>query len=165
MYVIEEITSKDATTRYGVKPSYRVKASGEWYNFGFKKPMVAVGDNVNFNFTEGKYGKDVDAATVKVISSGGGTAGSVTPSAPAARPFGPPARPFPIPALHGDRAIVRQNALTNAREVFTSGYGWNGEKLDSGNPVVVAKHIIAMARMFEEYTTGDSDLAEAMKAE
>lgn len=165
MYTVQEIATKDVTTRFGVKPSYRVKLSGEWFNFGFKKPGFAVGDNINFNFTEGKYGKEADAATVKVISSG--EAGSVTPAAAPTRTFGPPTRPFPIPALHGDRAIVRQNALTNAREMV-SGSGLfhrTASESDDEYNTRMAFEILRVAKIFESYTTGDADLAEAMKEE
>ena len=164
MYTVQEIASKEVTTRFGPKPSYKVKASGEWFNFGFKKPTFSVGDNINFSFTEGKYGKDMDPLTVKVISSGDAT-GSVMPSAaPPARSYGPPTRPFPIPALHGDRAIVRQNALTNARELWCSR---NGQLSDGGvwSPEAEADAIIKLAKLFEAYSAGDSDLEEAMKEE
>jgi hypothetical protein len=86
-------------------------------------------------------------------------------SAAPARSYGPPARPFPIPLLHGDRAIIRQNALTNAREavielITSSGKAGDIAMLDDAS---VAKRIIAMAAIFEEYSAGDIERRLAEK--
>lgn len=164
-YVVQEISSKIVTTKYGPKPAYNIVANGETFGYGFKKPTVNVGDTIDFKYTENSYGKNIDATSLQMISKGDGvTLPEFTPhaavpiAAPApARTFGPPAKVFPIPPLHGDRAIVRQNALTNAREAVM--------KLDPTpeNDERLARRIIAMARMFEAYSCGDLDLAEALK--
>ena len=73
-YIVESITSKDVTTKFGPKPAYRVKANGEWYSYGFKKPAFKEGDTINFSATEGKYGKEIDPASVKTLSSGSSAA-------------------------------------------------------------------------------------------
>jgi hypothetical protein len=161
-YMIEEISSKDVNTKFGPKPAYRIKANGAWFSYGFKKPTFKVGDNVAFNASEGKYGPEVDVATVRLLASGGTSPGgpiistdvatvSVTPS----RPYGPPAKVFPVPKTHGDRSIIRQNALTNARESIVALAVAGKEKFE--NDEVLAAKIISLAKQFESYTSGDLD--------
>jgi hypothetical protein len=165
-YIVENITTKTVTTKYGPKPAYSIQANGEWFNYGFKKPTFNIGDTIDFKFTETTYGKEIDHTSLQMISKGDGKVTIVpspmttSPTPPARSSYTPPTKPFPIPPLHGDRAIVRQNALTNAREAINS----------LGSPTAVedaayADRIIAMARMFEAYSCGDLDLAEAMKEE
>ena len=169
MYTIQAITSKVVTTKYGPKPAYTVQANDEFFGYGFKKPTFNVGDVVDFKFTDSSYGKNVDLTSLRVISKGDGTTLPApvveAPVASSSRPYGPSPKPFPIPPLHGDRAIIRQNALTNARELLcnvtrndTSCTRF--EFLTLGD---AASEVIRIARMFEAYSAGDLDLAEAMK--
>ena len=67
--------------------------------------------------TSNSYGPQIDPKTIRV------GAGAATPTTDAAPPAAPTAVPrsayrsdrvFPIPTTHGDMAIIRQNALTNA---------------------------------------------------
>ena len=159
MYKIQNITSKEVNTKIGMKPVYSVQVDGEWYGHGFRKPAFKIGDEVAFTFTDGTYGKKIDEGSVRVIKEGDASAAPPASVAPA-RPFGPPAKPFPIPPLHGDRAIVRQNALTNAREAVAALGKYRDE--DEMRDDEYANRIIAMARMFEAYSCGDLDLQEAM---
>jgi hypothetical protein len=71
---------------------------------------------------------------------------------------------FPIPLLHGDRAIVRQNSVTNATKAVQDFGVEDPENLSLED---YAALIIKVARMFEAYSCGDLDaqLAEAMVAE
>lgn len=157
-YIVESITSKDVVTKFGPKPAYRVKASGEWYSYGFKRPAFKEGDTINFSSTEGKYGKEIDPMSVKTLSSGGGAdpaVGASSPSPAAPRAYGPPAKVFPIPPTHGDRAIVRQNALTNARELVAAAMVGAKGGVEVGDSVI--SRIIAIAKQFESYTSGDLD--------
>ena len=114
-YIIENITTKEVTTKFGPKPAYTIHANGERFSYGFKKPAFAIGDEVDFQYTENTYGKNVDMASVQMLKKG---TGAPTPSAstasPGKAPYSPPSKVFPIPLLHGDRAIVRQNSITNA---------------------------------------------------
>lgn len=160
-YFIENITTKEVTTKFGPKPAYTITASGERFSYGFKKPAFAIGDEVDFQYTENTYGKNVDLASVQMIKKG---TGAPTPSAPtsspAKAPYSPPSKVFPIPLLHGDRAIVRQNSITNATKAVFDFSGVDGpEDIDS-----YAEMIIAVARKFEAYSCGDLDAqaAEAM---
>lgn len=162
-YIIENITTKEVTTKFGPKPAYTITAGGERFSYGFKKPAFAIGDEVDFQYTENTYGKNVDLASVQMLKKG---AGAPTPSAstasPGKAPYSPPSKVFPIPLLHGDRAIVRQNSITNATKAVFDFAGADGpEDIDS-----YAEMIIAVARKFEAYSCGDLDAqaAEAMVA-
>ena len=66
---------------------------------------------------------------------------------------------FPIPALHGDRAIVRQNALARATDLYVAARGGKPFDLE----ISTLDLVISFARKFEAYTAGDIDLAEAIK--
>jgi hypothetical protein len=165
-YTVTAINDRKVNTKFGEKLSYTFMANGEKFNLGFNKPAFKVGDTIEFTFTEGTYGKDVEKGTVRVISKGAPGAAPVTdPAAPATaagRSYGPPTRPFPIPLLHGDRAIIRQNALTNAREAVVALFTVSpaGPMPDD---VDFAKRIISMASIFEEYSAGDIERRAAEK--
>ena len=165
--VVTDITAIHRTTKFGVKPVYNLNIDGAQYSNGFNKPPCNVGDTVEFEFTSGKYGNEIQKGSLMAKGSGTSTPGSApTPTAAApARTYGPPTKPFPIPALHGDRAIVRQNALTNARELFTQ--CCLDDTLLVEGVAEILKHadaVIAIARRFEAYSCGDMDLEAANKA-
>ena len=159
-YIIENITSKDVNTKFGPKPAFSIMANGERFSYGFKKPTFQIGDEIDFQFTENTYGKNVDLTSVRLITKGAGAPAVTTTSAPAAagRSFGGTPKPFPIPALHGDRAIVRQNSLTNAVKAIAD----FTENADLPKTMAeYAERIIVVARMFEAYSCGDLDAAQA----
>lgn len=149
-YMIENITSKEVNTKFGPKPAFSIKTSEGWFSYGFKKPAFAIGDEVDFQYTENTYGKNVDHASVQMI-----TKGTAAPAAAAAAPRsggGYAAKVFPVPALHGDRAIIRQNSVTNATKIVTD-FG-----LESfGDAEQIAVEIIRIARVLESYSCGDID--------
>jgi hypothetical protein len=161
-YTIENITTKEVTTKFGPKPAYTIIANGERFSYGFKKPTFAIGDEIDFQFTVNTYGNNVDLTSVQMIKKGTGT--PVTASAsPAKAPYSPPSKVFPIPLLHGDRAIVRQNSVTNATKAM-------GDFISDKDGISIedyASEILRVARMFEAYSCGDLDAqaAEAMVAE
>jgi hypothetical protein len=158
-YTVENITEKTVNTKFGPKKAFSIKANGEWYGYGFKKPAFSIGDEVDFQFSETAYGKQVDDKSVRTLSKAGGTS-SPTSSAPApAKAYGAPAKVFPIPPLHGDRAIVRQNSITNATKMVTELLVANKEKMGMSE---TADLIVNIARKFEEYSCGD---IEAIAAE
>ena len=165
--IVEQVSTKDVTTKFGTKPTYSIKVNGGWVKCGFKAHGANVGDEVEFDGNTGTYGLETKA--VNVIRKGGGAIpGAVAPttvtsSAPAvtAKPAysGYKEKVFPIPALHGDRAIVRQNALARAADMYIAARGGKPFELD----VDSLDFVIKLARKFEAYTAGDIDLAEAMK--
>lgn len=156
--IIENITSKEVTTKFGPKPAYTIVADGQRYQYGFKKPTFAIGDEVDFQFTENTYGKTVDLTSVRLLKKGSGspsTAPTAASSGAGKGSYAPAAKVFPIPPLHGDRAIVRQNSITNATKAVADhgkGYATTDE---------YAQEIIRIARMFEAYSCGDIETAQA----
>jgi hypothetical protein len=158
--VVESVTTKDVTTKFGVKPTYSIRVDGKWIKCGFKNPNVEAGYTVDFDAVAGTYGLETKA--VNIIARG------APPVAAAALTAGVPAKPFagsyggskvfPIPALHGDRAIVRQNALARATDLYIAARGGKPFDLEASSLDLV----IAFARKFEAYTAGDLDLEEAV---
>lgn len=159
-YIVENITQKEVNTKFGPKPAFSITANGERYSYGFKKPTFKIGDTIDFQFSENTYGKNVDLTSVRLLSKGEGapavTGAAVAPSKPS---YGAPAKVFPIPPLHGDRAIVRQNSITNA--VKAADNYLRGEDSTPSNLDEYAEFIIQLARKFEAYSCGDLDLAAA----
>ena len=165
-YIIENITSKEVNTKFGPKPAFSIKTGEGWFSYGFKKPMFAIGDEVDFQYTENTYGKNVDHASVKLITKGAvAVGGGSTSAAPATTPMrsggGYAAKVFPIPPLHGDRAIVRQNSVTNATKIVMDLI-----VAESSDAEIVALEVIRVARILESYSCGDIDaeMAESYAA-
>ena len=114
---VESVSTKDVNTKFGTKPTFSMKVNGTWIKCGFKDPKVEVGYEVEFDGISGTYG--VETKSVNILSKGSGTptppsTGGASVGAPKAVYGG--SKVFPIPALHGDRAIVRQNALARATD-------------------------------------------------
>ena len=161
-YIIQDIITKEVTTKFGPKPAFTIVANGDKYSFGFKKPAFSIGDEVDFQFTENTYGKQVDHTSVRMLKKGTGTPVAAS-SAPAKASYTPAAKVFPIPALHGDRAIVRQNSVTNATKLVTEMAAKSKTEIDL---VTLANTVVEIAKVFEAYSCGDDDAeaAEAMTA-
>lgn len=152
---VSNVSSRQVNTKFGPKPAYDIFIDGTKYSAGFKKPVVAIGDAVEFEFKTSQYGNEI----VSIVKTG---AGVPTPATPAARPapsFGGKGV-FPIPLLDGQRAIVRQNALTNARELVIGLIGatkedsWAQRKTQFDT---LADEVVRIARKFEAYACGDID--------
>lgn len=155
---VESQSKKEVKTKFGMKPTWSLKIDGEWYSCGFTDPRCSPGDVINFTFTEGRYGKEIDKGSIMKSGSAPAAIPSYTPVAAAAPKSAAPMsnRPFPIPALHGDRAIIRQNALAHASRIVASHD--NDEKDDA-----LAERVIHLARKFEAYACGDLDVAKAQE--
>lgn len=149
--VIEAVGNKPVNTKFGLKETYSFKVAGQWFKTGFKKIPFGVGDAVSFDYNPGTYGNDVDMATVKHST------GVPTGDSPKAAPVAAYSRngSFPVPALDGQRAIIRQNALTNARELYVANVEVDGTTIEKQ-----AEAVIGVARIFEGYTAGDTDAEE-----
>lgn len=118
---VADITNRTVNTRFGPKLTWTlISDSGEKYAFPFADPArsgIRVGSVVTGMVkTDPKYGFQIDPKTVTV----GGTAPPpaegtpTTTTAPRTSYGGRGDRVFPVPSQHGDMAIIRQNALTNA---------------------------------------------------
>lgn len=143
---IEKIEHRNKKTSKGdIKFTY-VTVEGVEYNAGFSNRFpkeVSEGDTVEFEW-ESKFGE-------RQVTSGLGPGASKPKS-------GSSGKPFPVPLDHGDRSIIRQNALTNARGVLEA-YGvgkWSD--LDD-----IAEEIIRIAYKFEEYSSGQREVNEAKR--
>lgn len=161
--IVEQVSTKDVNTKFGLKPTFSMKVNGTWVKCGFKSHNANPGDEVEFDGNTGTYGMETKA--VNIIRKGAGAApstGVTSSTAPApAKSFGGGGfkeKVFPIPALHGDRAIVRQNALARATDIFIAARGGKPFELDESTFSLV----IGFARKFEAYTAGDLDMAEAV---
>jgi hypothetical protein len=160
--VVEAVSTKDVTTKFGVKPTFSFKVNGNWIKCGFKNPDVAVGYTVDFDGVTGTYGIETKAVNITARTAAPIMAAAPTATAaPAAKSYGGSSykeKVFPIPALHGDRAIVRQNALARATDLYIAARGAKPFELEASTLDVIIK----FARKFEAYTAGDLDMAEAM---
>jgi len=157
--VVEAVSTKDVTTKFGTKPTYSFKVNGTWIKCGFKNPNVDVGYTVDFDGVTGTYGVETKAVNITSRSPAPVAAPAVTSIAGAKPAYSSyKEKVFPIPALHGDRAIIRQNALARATDLYIAARGAKPFDLDKSNLSL----IIEFARTFEAYTAGDLDMAEAM---
>ena len=159
--IVEAVSTKDVSTKFGTKPTFSMKVNGTWIKCGFKNPNVQVGYEVEFDGVSGTYG--VETKSVNILRKEGTVApsGVAAPvvAAPKAAYSGYKEKVFPIPPLHGDRAIVRQNALARATDVYIAARG--GKPFDLEDTTLDL--IIKFARKFEAYTAGDIDMLEAME--
>lgn len=155
--IVEAVSTKDVNTKFGNKPTFSLKINGGWVKCGFKNPNASVGDEVEFDGNTGTYGLETKAVTVLRKGAAVAPSAATSNSTPAPKAVGYVAKVFPIPPLHGDRAIVRQNALARATDIYIAARGGKPFELETSN----LDFVISLARKFEAYTAGDLDLAEA----
>lgn len=163
--VVTNISSKGLKSKSTGKPFtvWRFEVDGEWYSFGFNKPAFIVGDTIEFEYVENKYGREVPKGS-RVAQVEPGITSAFAPastSTPATKPVskGFPVKEFPLPLLHPDRCIVRQNMLRHATDIV------NGTASHSENTTGEKAHeVIRIARILEQYATG-YDVVEAIEKE
>lgn len=169
--VVQGVYSKDVTTKFGNKKVWDIKLDdGQFYKNGFKKPIAEIGDTVFIEYTPDKYGN-----TIISLIRGAATTVALGPQQLNAEPVKPAAsptqynkgnKPFPVPSDHGDRSIIRQNSLTNARELVCTvalrGKDTLGESKmwsDTQKQLeTLSDEIIKIAYKFEEYSSGDREV-------
>jgi hypothetical protein len=120
---------------------FSIKVGDNWYSSKYEIKAER-GDMVEFDDGDKKYCRKL--RVTGGASSGGGGGGTTVNTSPAATGF-------PIPTRHQSRSIIRQNSLTNARELyinFANGEETFPEAVDA---------IIDIARKFEAYSAGDAD--------
>jgi hypothetical protein len=159
--IVEAVSTKEVNTKFGAKPTYSMKVNGTWIKCGFKDPGVQAGYQVEFDGVTGTYGTETKKVDIlsKATPSVPSNTSVATPSAAKGFSGGYKEKVFPIPALHGDRAIVRQNALARATDIYIAARGGKPFDLESSTLDLV----IQFARKFESYTAGDIDMQEAME--
>jgi len=168
---VDAVNSKEVKTKFGPKPTFSFLCGGKWIKTGFKSFDVQVGYQVDFDATEGSYGWEAKAVNIlsrgttgsspSPSASAGSSAAAAIPVVSRSAPMGSGYRDkvFPIPPLHGDRSIVRQNALARSTDLYIHAKGGKPFEMDS----VVCDLVIRFARTFEAYTAGDLDMAEALR--
>lgn len=150
---VEATAVKPVSTKRGMSDTFSFKCDdGQWYNTGFENPSVNKGDEVDFEFESTKYGNKVKIETIKIKGTSAGGASTVTTTPYRAKPVGsytPREKVFPVPLTHGDRAIIRQNSVSNAVKVVEV-TGFVGKDVNDTVDI-----IIKIARRLEAYSAGD----------
>ena len=121
---------------------------GKWYNSKFEIKANA-GDNVTFDDGGKNYVNKLKVNTGGVVAKAGSVTTTTAP---------PKMHLLPVP-LDNSRAIIRQNALTNARELYVAAVSF--DKMESQSAQEITDNIIVIARIFENYTSGDADMEKA----
>ena len=140
--LVKEITSRKINTKFGEKPVYTVVTDHGPFEAGFKKPTFKAGDNVEFTFTEDRYGKKIDDGSVRVIDSAAGAPAPIRETK--GDKFTP--KSFPIPPLHGDRAVVRQNSLRHAATIYAALLSRDDSGKAGLSLIEMAEATVSMAR-------------------
>ena len=154
------------------KDSKGLMIAGSWYSSFNAFSGIMKSDVVSFSFVEKGQWKNIKGPIEKV--TGVATADATSPPSIAelvakseelpphymiARGYMNKVQMFPIPADHPDRAIVRQNSLTNAVNLLThTGFATSG-----GDAAEMANIAIEVAGIFEKYSTGQLEMEEAEK--
>lgn len=153
--VIEDIQVTPTSTG-GKKFGIKLKAPNmQWpVNIGaFNDPQLSVGQTVTIVYKQnGKY-KNYVSHTAGATAP---AASSTAPAVPKNQGGGYMAKSFPIPALHPDRAIVRQNAATRAVDIVLA--------LEAGalsDAEAAANRVVEIAQILENYYTGDLERKQA----
>lgn len=161
--IVDRVVEKTANTKYGPKPVFDIYVDSTKYAWGWKRPSsagVTDGATISFDFEAGQYGPKITEGTVKVLTAGDGSApvkkaaASVTPITGNRGDAG-----FPVPVTSDKISILRQNALTNARELvqaYPSLFGADKK------PDEMVKKILEVASKFSDYTSG-RDAEERVK--
>lgn len=141
---------------------------GNWYS-AFASTQcsgVAAGDYVTFSFQvslpkDGKTYNNIKGNVKK--ASAPATSAPPKSAAPASSGAGYAGKVFPVPALHGDRSIIRQNSLGNAVKLVDVWLRDCGS-IPAMEMMKLAEMTVELARYFESYSAGDMDAAIAEAA-
>lgn len=120
-FTVGTINERVVNTKFGAKKAFDlISTDGTKYGFGFTVPSkvgITTGTEVSGEATTGSYGLSLDPKSVRV-GGGGGITTPVSSGAAVSSSYVPKKafveKVFPVPPTHGDMAIIRQNALTNA---------------------------------------------------
>ena len=162
---VEKVVERTVNTKRGPTPVFDLYVAGTKYSWGFKRPSsmgITDGAMIKFDFMPDKYGPKVIVETVEVLTSGDGSSPVKKPTAVgggSAPITGNRDAGFPVPVTSDKISILRQNALTNARELvqaYPSVFG-----VDKKPDDMVAK-ILEIASKFSDYTSG-RDVEEKVK--
>jgi hypothetical protein len=140
-----------------------VLEDGTVVEVGYKQPY-RVGEYFN-RAVETKYGKLKDMGPAVAGDSELGSSPPATPGRPAAV-GAPTGRTFPVSQESPEMSIIRQNALTNAREVVMAAYERgpiNGQaKADRQQMLdTIAEDVLYLAYKFADFSSGQREVKQA----
>lgn len=155
------------------KDSKGLMIAGNWYSSynGFND--ISKGDVISFNFDVKGQWKNIKGPIEKVtgVAVGDATASSTETMAPQAqdlpahymiaRGYMNKVQTFPVAFDHPDRAIIRQNSLTNAVNLIT-GVCHKDILISSEVENSIAQTAIRVAGIFEKYSTGQLEMEAAI---
>lgn len=122
-----------------------------WYSSKFEIPCSR-GDTVTFDNGDKKWCRGL-----KVVSAGGGGAPAPSGGTTSAAPSAAHKPAFPIGIDTKDRSIVRQNSLTHATNLYIKTMVGDGTLPTEEDAI----KIVELARIFEDYSSGDGDARDA----
>lgn len=139
---------------------YSILVDGKWYSSKFEI-RCEKGDTVEFDDGGKNY-----CQKLKVAGKGSGGGTPVSPG-PGSAGKGFSRGVFPVPLTDGSRAIIRQNSITNAVNLVNSLMPEVSKTLTLEQVAEMAEYranlAVDLARILENYSAGDGDLAEAEK--
>ena len=141
------VVARKSSNEYG----HGILVDGNWYNSKFPIKCEE-GDTVSFDDGGKKW-----CRKLSVVGSGGGAPVGSASAPPAATTAESAVADGTSVALPRDRAIIRQNALTNAVSFFgTHSPKSLWESSEEADKMVAG--VLHIASMFEAYTSGDTDV-------
>lgn len=151
--VVEEVINNGTGKGSGLRVGG--KKYGVYDPVASRLNTINVGDNVSFRYTEkpgsgGVVYKNVQG--VITVTTATPTVTENTNTSPAQKVYS--RGKFPIDPRDGQRSIIRQNALTNARELWVDMLGVVSDT-EGKDMEKLVEDIIDTARRFESYTAGD----------
>lgn len=164
---VSSIESESFTTTAGrpLVRHYVNTADGEKIAVGLKQ-KYRVGDRINVD-VEVKFGKLSEVGPPTGVASASQPAAANKPAVPDVRsPFN---RTFPVPELSGEMAIIRQNALTNARELVSKSFsalvppGATKAERDQYYDAMI-EDVLRVAYKFADFTSGHREAKAARQA-
>lgn len=154
---VDKVVARTVTTMRGPTSVYDVYVDGTKYGWGFTNPTkvgVTDGAEIEFVIEASPYGPKISEGSVSVKTSGTGAppvkSAAPAPRSPAASSGGSRDVGFPVPVTSEKISILRQNALTNARELvamYPSMFG-----AETKEQLIAA--ILDTARVFADYSSG-----------
>jgi len=171
--VVARVDSRNVTIKKGPKAGNVIKAfdliiDGKKYDMGFMDPAskgIQAGSEISFESEVNQYGVKVSIPSLVVHGQGNPVpqaSAHVTSNAGKARDRGS----FPVPKTSGEFAIIRQNALTNSREVIQQLITLDCAAHDRECQMTdedIAERVIKMANIFADYSSGHRELQVAQR--
>ena len=152
--IVNDVSSKRITAKSGKQYDiWSADIAGTVVKFGFDRPSFTNGEHIAVEAQSNKWGE------LEVIKPGKPSAKKVfSPpvGAPASKSAGYTPKPFPLPKTHGDTAIIRQNALTNANATVAA-LVHSGAIQDGLDPDDMTDLVIEIAYKYADFSSGQRE--------